>query len=130
VYALDQLGNFGTGNEPAEAHGFTATRLAEGASMLRDAWYSAWRKSEQELLETPILYRGSKGKTVLDLLISLKRVELGQDAGRRVIAIGDRRNGHGGRSWRLFVNGKPGEEGADRYVTGEFDIIEWRFVPD
>ncbi len=56
--------------------------------MLRDAWYSAWRKSEQELLETPVLYRGSKGKTVLDLLTSVKRVELGQDVGKPVIAIG------------------------------------------
>jgi hypothetical protein len=130
VYSLDQRGTFGTGNEPVEAHGFTADRLAEGASMLRDAWYSAWRKSEQELLETPVLYRGSKGKTVLDLLTSLRRVELGQDVGKPVMAIGDRRNGQQGRSWQLFVNGKPGDKAPDRYVTGEFDVIEWRFVPD
>jgi hypothetical protein len=45
IYIWDKTAPFGSGQEPAEARPFTAARLADGARMLRDVWYSAWVKS-------------------------------------------------------------------------------------
>jgi hypothetical protein len=45
VFIWDKQALFGSGHEPAEAKPFTAARLADGARMLRDVWYSAWIKS-------------------------------------------------------------------------------------
>jgi hypothetical protein len=45
VFAWDRLTPFGAGNEPAEAKPFTAARLADGARMIRDLWYTAWVRS-------------------------------------------------------------------------------------
>ena len=44
VYQLDKAGGF-AGEGTAESREFTATRLAAGASMLRDMIYSAWLES-------------------------------------------------------------------------------------
>jgi len=45
VYRFDLKGRFGGGHEPPAAREFTADRMAEGARMLRDVWYTCWRKS-------------------------------------------------------------------------------------
>jgi hypothetical protein len=45
IYRWDKQATFGEGNEPAEAKPFTAARLADGARMLRDVWYTAWMRS-------------------------------------------------------------------------------------
>ncbi len=45
IYKFDLAGKFGSGHEPAAAKPFTAGRLAEGARMLRDVWYTAWVRS-------------------------------------------------------------------------------------
>jgi hypothetical protein len=45
VYRFDLAGKFGSGREPADAKPFTADRLAEGARMLRDVWYTCWLDS-------------------------------------------------------------------------------------
>lgn len=45
IYIWDKTAPFGSGQEPAAARPFTAARLADGARMLRDVWYSAWVKS-------------------------------------------------------------------------------------
>jgi len=129
VYALDQRGAFGSGQEPAEAQAFTAARLAYGASLLRDAWHASWRKSGEQLLDQPVQYRGSSGRSALDLLRAVKRVETRDyEFGKLVTAIGDRRNGEGGRYWTYLVNGKLSTQAADRYITSDGERIEWRFA--
>lgn len=45
VYIWDKQVLFGSGKEPAEAKPFTAARLADGARMVRDVWYTAWMRS-------------------------------------------------------------------------------------
>jgi len=45
IYVWDKQSPFGGGNEPQEAQAFTAARLADGARMLRDVWYTAWIRS-------------------------------------------------------------------------------------
>jgi hypothetical protein len=45
IYIWDKQAPWGSGREPAEAKPFTAARLADGARMLRDVWYSAWVRS-------------------------------------------------------------------------------------
>jgi len=47
VYELDRRSTFRAAEVPVEAQVFTAERLAAGAEMLRDVWYSAWRKSKE-----------------------------------------------------------------------------------
>ena len=47
VYIWDKQAAWGSGKEPAEAKPFTAARLADGARMLRDVWYTAWVRSGQ-----------------------------------------------------------------------------------
>ncbi len=129
VYALDRRGEFGSGNEVAESPGFTAARLAEGASMLRDAWYSAWVRSGEELLDAPVRQLGKKGRSALDLLRDQKRIETrALESGAAVVSIGDRREGLEGRHWRLSVNGKLVPESPERYIAGGGELLEWRFT--
>jgi hypothetical protein len=46
VYQIDKSGGFDIFRSPsAEAKAFAAERLAAGASLLRDLWWSAWRNS-------------------------------------------------------------------------------------
>ncbi len=47
VYQLDKRGDFSTYRNPPSPEGreFTAGRIAAGASLLRDLWWSAWRNS-------------------------------------------------------------------------------------
>jgi hypothetical protein len=46
VYQIDKTGGFDMFRSPSpEAKAFTAERLAAGASLLRDLWWSAWRNS-------------------------------------------------------------------------------------
>jgi len=46
VYQIDKSGGFDMFRAPSpEAKAFTAERLAAGASLLRDLWWSAWRNS-------------------------------------------------------------------------------------
>lgn len=47
VFIWDKQAAWGSGKEPAEAKPFTAARLADGARMLRDVWYTAWIRSGQ-----------------------------------------------------------------------------------
>ena len=49
LYRLDRGGAFDFGAGTPEAREFAAKRLAAGASMLRDLWWSAWRNSAQPL---------------------------------------------------------------------------------
>ena len=46
VYQFDKVGGFISADTP-ESHDFTAARLAAGASMLRDMFYTAWIDSAQ-----------------------------------------------------------------------------------
>ena len=55
IYKWDKQATFGEGKEPAEAKPFTAARLADGARMLRDVWYTAWMRSGTPL---PMTERG------------------------------------------------------------------------
>lgn len=46
VYQIDKSGGFNIFRGPTpEAKTFAAERLAAGASLLRDLWWSAWRNS-------------------------------------------------------------------------------------
>ena len=128
VYSLDRRGAFGSGKEPDEAQSFTASRLAEGASMLRDAWYSAWEQSAKELWDTPVRTVGRGGRSALDLLREVKAVEL-RDAGseQAVASIGERRGGTDGRQWKLYSGGKQVMEAPTRYAPAEGERMEWRF---
>jgi len=129
VYELDRRGAFGSGKEVPEAFGFTASRLAEGASMLRDAWYAAWIQSGEEQLDAPVRQRGKKGRSALDLLRDIKRVDSrSSESGARVVSIGDRQEGLGGRRWTLSVNGKTVSDSPERYLTSDDEVLEWRFT--
>ena len=129
VYALDRLGAFGSGKEAEAAHAFTASRLAEGTSMLRDAWYSAWRASWQELLDTPVRFTGRNGSSALALLRETKMIETRESGpNEKIAAIGDRREGMDGRRWVLYSAGRPISEAPGRYLTTDGERLEWRFV--
>ena len=47
VYRIDKAGGFDVFRKPSLPEGktFAAERLAAGASLLRDLWWSAWRNS-------------------------------------------------------------------------------------
>jgi hypothetical protein len=59
IYIWDKQAPWGSGREPAEAKPFTAARLADGARMLRDVWYTAWVRSGQPV---PKFERAPKSK--------------------------------------------------------------------
>lgn len=129
VYEMDRRGAFGSGKEVEQAHAFTATRLAEGASMLRDAWYAAWVKSGEELRDMPIRYQGKSGHSALDLLREIKKIETAPAAGGlKLVAVGDRREGIDGRRWQLFADGIAVKESPDKYPTSDAQVLEWRFA--
>jgi hypothetical protein len=50
VYQLEKAGGF-IGAGSAESRDFTATRLAAGASMLRDMIYTAWLRSGDPVVD-------------------------------------------------------------------------------
>lgn len=128
VYELDRKGAFGSGNEPPEALAFTADRLADGTALLRDAWYSAWRASKQELLDTPVRTSVLRGNSLLDRLREVKQVETRQTSqGLQVVAIGSRRNEMDGRQWRCYVNGEVTKQAIDTPLP-ELAYVEWRFL--
>jgi hypothetical protein len=49
IYIWDKESPFGRGGENKAAQAFTAARLADGARMLRDVWYTAWKRSQAPL---------------------------------------------------------------------------------
>lgn len=46
LYALEKVHGFDPDRAPAEVEAFVILRLADGASLLRSLWYSAWVESE------------------------------------------------------------------------------------
>jgi hypothetical protein len=52
VYQLEKAGGF-TGKGSPEAFEFTTHRLAAGAQMLLDLWYTAWLESAVPAAEHP-----------------------------------------------------------------------------
>ena len=48
LYELDKVEPFGTATMSAEHKKFTAERLAAGAAMLRDLWWTAWVTSAEK----------------------------------------------------------------------------------
>lgn len=120
-----QSAEWGSGREPGEAKAFTAARLAEGASMLRDMWYTAWLRSEEELWDSPVLLTGATGRSVLDLLRDSRRIEVREG---EVVAVGQRRNGREGRRWTYTVNGTPGTTPPGKMTTRDGDAVVWRFA--
>src|ERR1035438_8219759 len=117
IYKFDRRGAFGSGQEPAEALPFTLQRLADSAGELRDVWTTAWLNSGDEWLAEPVMVFGRGGKTLLELLRERRHVETKTyPFGQMVTAIGNRTNGLAGRDWMYYVNGKHGEQSADKYV--------------
>lgn len=51
LYRIDRDGGFDSHDGTPEAREFAARRLAAGASMLRDLWWSAWRNSAAPLVD-------------------------------------------------------------------------------
>lgn len=51
LYRIDRDGGFDSHDGTPEAREFAARRLAAGASMLRDLWWSTWRSSEERLVD-------------------------------------------------------------------------------
>lgn len=51
IFIFEKQAPFGSGREPAAAVPFTCARLAAGARMLRDVWYTAWMRSQEPLAE-------------------------------------------------------------------------------
>jgi len=134
IYEFDKKAPFGSGKEPVEARAFTAARLAEGASMLRDIWYTAWLISREQWLNEPIAYVGRKGRTLLEQMQELNDVEprhhletRRENGILRVVRIDNRKDGLDGRQWRCYLNGKLVTVPIDKQVTSVNDRIEWRF---
>ncbi len=134
LYDLDGAVKFGRGGETAEQHTFVLQRLAEGASMLRDAWATAWLNSYDEWLADPVMIYGRQGKSLLELLRERNHVETKHfdKLGDQVMAIGNRKNGLEGHEWMYYVGGPNGmhhgAESADKYVPRDNERVEWRFV--
>ncbi len=130
LYDFDRSAAFGSGKESPEAKAFTAQRLSDGASMLRDVWYTAWMVSHDEWLNERITLYARGGSTVLELLKRQHRVETKTyPMGQMVTGIGNRKNGLEGHYWTYYINGAAAAESADKYVVKQGDRIEWRFVP-
>lgn len=134
VYEFEKRGEWGSGSEPPEARAFTAARLAEGASMLRDIWYTTWLKSGQEWLDEPVTYVGRNGRTLLEQMRELNEIdprhhlEVARDGGvLRVVGIDNRKNGVDGRQWRCYLNNQPVKESIDRQPAKLNDRIAFRF---
>ena len=134
VYEFEKRGAWGSGNEPPEARPFTAARLAEGAGMLRDVYYTAWMLSGEAWLNAPVAYIGRRGRTLLQQMEELHEVEprhhleLRRENGvLRIVGIDNRKNGMDGREWRCYLNGKPVTAGIDAQSTQAYDRIEYRF---
>jgi hypothetical protein len=128
LYTLEQKGAFGSGREPPEAKQFTAARLADAASMLRDVWHTAWLVSGEEWLSDRVVVYPGLGKTVLQLLRERYRVETAErDGTTEVTAIGNRKNGLDGRTWRLYIDNTPAARPVDRYVPGTDERVDFRF---
>ena len=49
IFAWDKESPFGGGEEPKAAVAFTSARLADGARLLRDIWYTAWLRSGEPI---------------------------------------------------------------------------------
>ena len=130
VYSLDKAGAFGSGSESPGAKPFVAARLADSASMLRDAWTAAWMIAGEEWLNDRVLVFPRAGKTVLELLRERYRVETANHGGMvEVIGIGNRRNGIDGRTWRMYSNNLPAASGRpiNTYTPASGERIDFRF---
>jgi len=134
VYRFEQRGAWGSGKEPPEARAFTTARLAEGASLLRDIIYTAWLISGEEWLDEPVAYVGRNGRTLLEQMEELHRIEprhrleLRRDRGAlRIVGIDNRKNGLDGRQWRVYINNQRVETSMERQPTRADDRIEYRF---
>ena len=49
IFAWDKESPFGGGEEPKAAVAFTSARLADGARLLRDIWYTTWLRSGEPI---------------------------------------------------------------------------------
>jgi hypothetical protein len=128
LYTLEQKGAFGSGKEPPESKPFTAARLADAATMLRDVWYTTWLVSEEEWLNDRVFVGGRPGATVLESLRARQRIETRKSGDlEEVIAIGNRKNGLDGRTWRWYLNGQPSAEAPGKRVVAAGERIEFRF---
>jgi hypothetical protein len=128
IYQLDRRGAFGSGQEPPEALPFTLQRLADAAGELRDAWVAAWLNSGDEWMAEPVMVFGRGGKTLLELLRERHHVETKTyPFGQMVTAIGNRTNGLDGHNWMYYLDGKHGEQSADKYVPADNERVVWRF---
>ena len=134
IYEFEKKGAWGSGHEPPDARAFTAARLAEGAAMLRDIYYTAWVLSRDAWFDEPVAYIGRKGRTLLEQMRELHEIEprhhltLRRDNGvLGIVGIDNRKNGMEGREWRGYINGKPVTAGIDRQATEAYDRIEYRF---
>lgn len=134
VYEFDKKAPFGSGDEPPEARPFTTARLAEGASMLRDVWYTAWLLSRDEWLNEPVAYIGRNGRTVLQQMQELNTIEprhhfetRRQNGDLRIVRIDNRRDGMEGREWRCYLNGRLLTASIDQQPTKLGDRFEYRF---
>jgi hypothetical protein len=53
LYSLDKIEPFGPDTRGADHKQFTAERLAAGATMLRDLWWTAWVTSVPDSVRKP-----------------------------------------------------------------------------
>jgi hypothetical protein len=128
IYQFDRQAEFGSGGESAEAKAFTTERLADAAAMLRDVWHTAWLVSGEEYLNESVVVFGRPGKSLLDLTRDTRRVQTRKyPFGVLVTAIGNRKNGAGGRYWMYYTGGKHGPQPADRYQPAPGERVEWKF---
>lgn len=128
LYTLEEKGAFGSGQEPAEAKAFTAARLADSASMLRDVWQTAWAISGEEWLNDRATFYPEPGKTVLELLRARYHVVTETNNGLvEVVQIGNRKNGLDGRHWQMYLNNAPARQPVDEFVPAAGDRVDFRF---
>lgn len=128
LYTLEQKGAFGSGNEPAESKSFTAARLADAATMLRDVWYTTWLVSEEEWLNDRVALFGRPGISALENLRTRHRIETQKNGDvEEVVAIGNRKNGLDGRTWKMYVNSQPATEAPGKHLVASGERVEFRF---
>lgn len=77
---------------------------------------------------TYVTYGGQEGKTALDILKSINKVETKKYSGigEMVLSIDGSKPKDSSQFWAFYVNGTQAQVGADQYVTKNGEKIEWK----
>lgn len=108
---------------------FSLVLVAGCSSTGKTSVFDANTLTQSKPVTDYLSYEGEDGKTVLELLERLAKVEAEKVEGGTVVnAIdGVYWDYNNNKSWIYYVNGLPAEVLPDQYVTKKGDLIEWKY---